>query len=421
MTELTLDSATPIDVAVIGAGPAGLAAATSLKASGIARVVVLEREPEAGGIPRHCGHPPFGMREFGRVLTGPVYAERLVARARAAGAEIYTLTTVIEALPDGVLTLSTPDGQCHITPRKVIYATGVRETPRSARLISGARVHGVVNTGALQSMVYLKQRTPFSRPVIVGSELVAFSALMTCRHAGIRPAAMIEEACSVTARWPSAIYPRMLGVPVKTNARLVKIEGEKAVEGVTIARPDGQTHQMSCDGVVLSGQFTPEVTLARCGHIKIDRATGGPQVDQWGRCSDPAYFVAGNLLRPVETAGRCWAEGRKTGLWVAQALVGELPEGANLLQVEVCDARLKYAMPQRIDQAHITGGMIEIQLRAAEKISGTLIARVAGRPVWQRRIKLRPEQEIKVPVAEIVEGSGKDAGSVAFLIEQPRQ
>ena len=61
------------DVAIIGSGPSGLAAATLLKQSGIQQVVVLERESEAGGIPRHCGHPPFGIREFKRVLTGPKY------------------------------------------------------------------------------------------------------------------------------------------------------------------------------------------------------------------------------------------------------------------------------------------------------------------------------------------------------------
>ena len=69
------------DVAIVGAGPAGLSAAVELKKQGVARVVVLERFEQAGGIPRHCGHPPFGMREFRRVLSGPAYARRLVATA----------------------------------------------------------------------------------------------------------------------------------------------------------------------------------------------------------------------------------------------------------------------------------------------------------------------------------------------------
>ena len=66
MAEGVLDRTRPIDVAIIGGGPAGLAAACALKGRGMSRIVVLEREGEAGGIPRHCGHPPFGMREFNR-------------------------------------------------------------------------------------------------------------------------------------------------------------------------------------------------------------------------------------------------------------------------------------------------------------------------------------------------------------------
>ncbi|MDO1994571.1 NAD(P)-binding protein, partial [Escherichia coli] len=54
-----------------GAGPAGLAAAIERRRQGVARVCVLERAGEAGGIPRHCAHPPFGLREHGRLLTGP--------------------------------------------------------------------------------------------------------------------------------------------------------------------------------------------------------------------------------------------------------------------------------------------------------------------------------------------------------------
>lgn len=66
MPDLLMPGGTKIDVAVIGGGPAGLAAGTALKRAGVRRVVVLEREVQADGIPRHCGHPPFGMQAFAR-------------------------------------------------------------------------------------------------------------------------------------------------------------------------------------------------------------------------------------------------------------------------------------------------------------------------------------------------------------------
>ncbi len=402
MAEHPLAGGAPIDVAVIGGGPAGLAAATELKRAGVARVAVLEREPQAGGIPRHCGHPPFGMREFGRVLRGPAYAARLVARARKAGVEIHTGTTVVALRPGGDLVLSVAQGMLEVSARRVILATGVREMPRSARLISGARVGGVLNTGALQALVHLQHRRPFRRPVIIGSELVAFSAVLTCRHAGIRPVAMIEANPRVTARWPSALLPRLTGVKLMTATRLAAIHGQTRVEAVTVCPSRGPERRIACDGVILSGGFTPEAALARMGHIEVDPATGGPVVDQWGRCSDDAYFATGNLLRPVETAGWSWCEGWRTGRWVAADLRGALPRPQALLRLSVGDARLKYVMPQRIALPRADRGMQALQLRVTRPVRGELVALDGSGAFWRTRIDARPERRILIPIPEFV-------------------
>ena len=409
----------PIDVAVIGAGPSGLAAAIALKKAGVARVAVLEREQQAGGIPRHCNHPPYGLREFGRILRGPDYAARIVQRALQANVEIHVGTTVTDIKLGGRLAIATADGVCEIAPCRVIYATGARETPRSARLVSGSRVQGIVNTGALQSMVHLKNQRPFRHPVIVGTELVAFSALMTCRSAGIRPVAMIEAAANVTARWPSAVYPRMRGVALLKNTRLLEIEGDNSVEAVIIAEPNGSTRRIECDGVILTGGFQPEIALARCGHLDVDPATGGPVVDQWGRCSDPSFFATGNILRPVETAGKSWAEGQKTGEWVAQDMLEVLPPRKASMRIGIRDSRIKYAMPQLICQTEVTGGMGEIQMRVTERVSGTLVATTRAGPVWRRALNSRPERRITVPIDDIASQAAFEL--VEFSIEGPQK
>jgi cation diffusion facilitator CzcD-associated flavoprotein CzcO len=82
------------DVAVVGGGPAGLAAAMALGKVGTGRVVVLEREAEMGGIPRHAHHQGFGARDLRRLMSGPRYAAHLTERAAAAGAELRTETQV---------------------------------------------------------------------------------------------------------------------------------------------------------------------------------------------------------------------------------------------------------------------------------------------------------------------------------------
>ena len=74
-------------VLIIGAGPAGLGAAAVLAQAGV-KVTVLERLGEAGGVPRLCGHSPFGLREFHRVMGGQSYAARLLQAATSAGATV---------------------------------------------------------------------------------------------------------------------------------------------------------------------------------------------------------------------------------------------------------------------------------------------------------------------------------------------
>ncbi|MCP4431507.1 MAG: FAD-dependent oxidoreductase, partial [Gammaproteobacteria bacterium] len=135
---------TQYQVAVIGAGPSGLAISTELKGLGVESVVVLERESVAGGIPRHCGHSPFGMREFHRILKGSEYSRRLFACALENGVELRLNTTVTEIGNNGELTLSTAQGRKLIKADRVVICTGARESPRSARMVSGSRPQGVM-------------------------------------------------------------------------------------------------------------------------------------------------------------------------------------------------------------------------------------------------------------------------------------
>ncbi len=296
--------------------------------------------------------------------------------------------------------IATPDGTQEIAARRVIYAAGVRETPRSARLVGGARLQGVVNTGALQSMVFLKQMRPFRRPVIIGTELVSFSAISTCRHAGIKPVAMIEAGKRATARWPTSVYPRLMGVALHLNTRLVGIHGDKTVAAVEVEDAAGVLREIACDGVILSGQFTPESTLARMGHLAVDPATGGPVVDQFGRCSDPVYFAAGNLLRPVETAGWSWNEGCQTGQRVADDLNGRLAEAVDRVSINVAGPLIKYAMPQRLAVAQ-SGGMDAIQLRFNGDAKGQVVAESGGKTVAHWPVNTRRERRILLPIRTI--------------------
>lgn len=396
------------DVAVVGGGPAGLALATALKRRGVDRVVVLERDREAGGVPRHCGHYPFGVHEFGRLLRGPDYARRHATVAEAAGAEIRCGVTVAQIHEGGRLSLSSDRGVSVLTARRVALCTGAREASRAQRFIGGERQLGVIPTGALQAFVYLEGLTPFRHPVIVGTELVSFSALLTCRHAGIRPVAMIEESDQVTARCFLQALPLAMGAPIHFGAQVGKVLGRDRVEGVEIVENGGRTREIEADGVILTGCFRPETALLRSGHLEIDPATGGPVIDQYGRASDPAYFCAGNLLRPIETSTWSAREGRETALRIADDLARDAAPGP-LTPIRVAHEALRFALPQRLSGDDAPGAMAQMQFRLARPARGRLTASVEGREIWSAAIDSRPERRLLAPLAPLLRHRGAPA------------
>ena len=379
-------------VTIIGAGPAGLTAARTLRDAGIHDILVLERNPEAGGLPRFAAHPGWGMLDFHRLWSGPTYARRLVEAAK--GVTIATNTTVTAVHPGGVLEVSGLDGQRRIESRAVLLAAGIREMPRGARLLSGTRPWGVMNTGAFQEMVYRGGQLPFRRPVVIGTELVSFSALLTARHLGIRPVAMIEAAPRIIARRPGDWIARhVLGVPVRTSTRLARIEGLDRVEAVVVEHACG-TERIACDGVLLTGRFVPEAALARAGHLDVDHGTAGPAIDTLWRCSDPAYFAAGNVLRPVEHSGAAALEGRDAARSIIRALAGELPPSDATVPVTVAGG-LRYAYPQRVVPGQ---GATQLYARVLQEHRGRLRLLADGRTILDRVIHALPERRIRIPL-----------------------
>jgi thioredoxin reductase len=299
------------DIVIVGAGPAGLTAAAEL-APGL-DVVVLERESAAGGIPRHSDHPGYGVRDLKRFLGGPEYARRLVRRATGAGAVIRTDTTVTGWAGERSLDVTSPQGRYHLDARAVILATGARERPRPARMIPGDRPSGIYTTGLLQNVVHLKHRGVGRRAVVVGAELVSYSAVLTLKHAGCDTALMTTTHPSPESYAVFNIAGRspFLGLDIATRTRVSRIIGKPALEAVEVENLDtGHRQIIECDTLVLTGDWIPDHELARAAGLDMDPNTLGPLTDTALRTSRPGVFAIGNLLHPVDTADIAALDGR---------------------------------------------------------------------------------------------------------------
>ena len=352
-----------VDVLVVGAGPAGLAAAAELRRLGVGRVLAVDREAEAGGVPRHTGHTGFGVRDLHRFVGGPRYAAAWVARAAAAGVELRTATTVTgrAASPAAgapaptwasapgplAMALTGPDGLGTVTARAVLLATGCRERPRSARLVPGTRPLGVLTTGALQQLVHLHRQPVGNRAVVVGAEHVSFSALLTLAHAGASVAAMVTEAPShqTYAAFRAAVAVRWPRTRLLTSTRVGAIFGRQRVEAVELTDlATGAARRLASDTVVFTGDWVPDHELARLGGLTMDPGTRGPLVDQRLRTSTPGVFAAGNLLHGAETADVAALDGRHVAAAIRDHLAG-IPWPARPPLPLVCRPPLRWAAP----------------------------------------------------------------------------
>ncbi|MFD4391344.1 FAD-dependent oxidoreductase [Streptomyces sp. NPDC058486] len=320
-------AARAVDVLVVGAGPAGLAAAARLAAAGAGRVEILEREPNAGGLPRLCAHPGFGADPRGRALDGQGYARRAVRAARRAGAVLRTGVSVTGWAAPLALETTAPTGLATIEARAIVLTTGARERARPARLLPGTRPQGILTTGELLRTVSLFGHRPEPigrRAVVVGAGPLAEHAVRLLRHAGVAVAAVLCEG-------PRAAIGGDLRVPVLTHTVVTELTGRGRLAGVTIRRTDGATdgptgraraRTLACDTLVLTGDWIPEHELARAGGLPLDPVTRGPLVDAALRTGVPGVFAAGGLLRGGVPAVRAAAEGRAVAGAVLAHLVG---------------------------------------------------------------------------------------------------
>lgn len=401
-------------VLIVGGGPAGLTAAAALARAGTGPVLVLERERAAGGIPRHSDHPGYGLRDLRRFVSGPEYARRLVENAVSAGADVRTEAMVTSWTPDGTALVTTPQGRLEIAAEAVVLATGARERPRAARLVPGDRPRGVYTTGQLQNLVHLHHGVPGTRAVVVGAELVSWSAVLTLREAGCRTVLMTTPHRTPESYAALTVGGRvLLRTPVAASTRVVRLIGRARLEAVEVEDTrTAERRTVACDTVVFTGDWIPDNELARQAEVLIDRGTRGPLVDAALRTSRPGFFAAGNVIHPVDTADVAALDGRHLVAPVADWLDTRRWRGATARLLP--EAPLRWVSPGVVERGVGAPPRGRLLLSTAELVRRpTVVLRQRGAVIARKRVPwpVSPGRVFRVP-STVLDAVDVDAGDV---------
>ena len=343
-----------VDVAVVGGGPAGLAAASAASEAGAESVLLIERGERLGGILNQCIHDGFGTKMLGEALTGPEYAQIFIDRLSDAGVISDLDTMVLDLNSDRELTICNEDGIRRVTAGAVVICTGCRERTRGAIRIPGSRPAGVYTAGVVQEYMNLRNILVGRKAVILGSGDIGLIMARRLTLEGVK-----VECVAEILPHPSGLARNIVqclddfDIPLHLSTTVVEIHGTDHLRGVTLAQigPKGGVVRgtkrfIECDTLLLSVGLIPENELAKKAGIELSPVTAGPIVDDQFQTSVPGMFCGGNALQVHDLVDYASMESQKAGQSAAIfANSGTLPAPSIAVQP---GAGIRYVVPQSL-------------------------------------------------------------------------
>ena len=324
-----------LDLAVIGGGPAGLAAALAAYDEGLRDITIFEREEMPGGILNQCIHNGFGLHSFHEELTGPEYAQRYIDRVKALGIPVLTGTMVLDITKDRQITAVNRSGMLQIAAKAVVLAMGCRERPRGALNIPGNRPVGVYTAGTAQKYVNLNGCMPGKEVVILGSGDIGLIMARRMTLEGAQVKAVVELMPYSTGLKRNIVQCLDdYGIPLLLSHTVTEIRGKKRLEGVMISEVDenrspvpGTERFIPCDTLLLSVGLLPENELSKSAGVQLSPITGGAVVNESLQTSVEGIFACGNVLHVHDLVDYVSEEsalaGRNAARYVRQMPTGE--------------------------------------------------------------------------------------------------
>ncbi len=389
------------DVVVIGGGPAGLAAAISVRKNGCKNVLLVERDKRLGGILNQCIHDGFGLHRFKEALTGPEYAQRFIDEFEELGIESMRSTIVLDMDKERNLYVSSRKRLAKIRAGAVILAMGCRERPAGAISIPGTRPAGIYTAGAAQNFINLQNIMVGKRAVILGSGDIGMimARRMTLEGAKVEAVFEILPYASGLARNIQQCLDDY-DIPLFLSTSVVEIHGKERVTGVTVARFDrnfqpvpGTERHVPCDTVLISVGLIPENELTRGAGVSMAPVTGGPGVDDTFMTDVAGIFSCGNVLHVHDLVDHVSEEATRVGEYAVRYLDGEIEKPSSHIGIEPGPG-VRYVLPQKVSGSRD----FTLSLRVTEPMRNcAVLVRDGERKVRRKKmVRMHPAEMIRI-------------------------
>ena len=390
-------------IVVVGGGPAGMAAAVAAFDRGVKDIVILDREPNLGGILQQCIHNGFGLHKLGQELTGPEYAAVYAKMVQERNIPVYYEATVTNVSADRIVTAQSRKGILKIQADAVILAMGCRERSRGALNISGSRPAGVYSAGTAQKLMNCEGYMVGKKVVILGSGDIG---LIMARRMSLE-GAKVEAVCELMP-YSGGLTRNIVqcledfGIPLYLSTTVAQIHGEKRLEGVTIAQVDANRQPIEetkrfipCDTLLLSVGLIPENELTRACGIPMDPITGGALVDDICQTQIPGIFACGNVLQVHDLVDYVSEEAERAGIGAAELILGGATSGEQIPTKPGNGVR--YVIPQNVRKADRD---VDLFLRVTQPFGKVKFTVTSGDQVLTvaKRLKAAPGEMEKLTI-----------------------
>jgi NADPH-dependent 2,4-dienoyl-CoA reductase/sulfur reductase-like enzyme len=315
MPGIELKAPSQFDVLIVGAGPAGLAAACAAAEQG-RRVAIVDDNPAAGG----------QIWRRSNITRADPIATQWLARFQRAGGLRFWITAVVAAPQGGILTVDGPHGTLDLGYRRLVLATGARERFLPFPGWTSPRVLGA---GGIQAMVKSGMPVRGMRVAVAGSGPLLLAVAATLRKLGTcvpiiaeqapwsRLAAFGSRVATDPAKLSQALRLKLglLGVPYRASCWPERVEERDDALRVSF-RSGRRVREVDCDYLACGFFLVPDRELPAL--LGCDAAEHGIAVDTFQRTTRPDVFAAGEITG-IGGLDKSLLEGEIAGLAAAGA------------------------------------------------------------------------------------------------------